>query len=91
MDRFHFRPRRQREHLIMHPDGTGVKQSEGSTTTSLHQAGPPREVHFCFESAIGIGSSEIWMYHMDGGTGVQITNPSLPKPRKDRRPNAMVW
>jgi Tol biopolymer transport system component len=38
----------------------------------------------------GIGANELWMYHVDGGTGVQITKskPTPTTPRKERH-NAM--
>src|SRR5258707_3420793 len=77
---------------IMHPDGTGVKQvskDPNNDFTSPSWA-PDGKYDFVSKAQFGIGSSEIWMYHMDGGTGVQITK-SKPTPNleRNRRPNAM--
>src|SRR6266478_2437712 len=77
---------------IMHPDGTGVKQvskDPNNDFTSPSWA-PGGKYIFVSKAQFGIGSSEIWMYHMDGGTGVQITK-SKPTPNleRNRRPNAM--
>src|SRR6202021_3301591 len=45
---------------------------------------------FFSKAAFGIGSSENWMYHINGGSGVQITK-SKPTPTTKRadRANAM--
>jgi Tol biopolymer transport system component len=77
---------------IMHPDGTGVKQvskDPNNDFTSPSWA-PDGKYIFVSKAQFGIGSSEIWMYHVDGGTGVQITK-SKPTPNleRNRRPNAM--
>jgi Tol biopolymer transport system component len=77
---------------VMHPDGTGVKQvskDPNSDFTSPSWA-PDGKYIFVSKAAFGIGSSEVWMYHVDGGTGVQITK-SKPTPNleRNRRPNAM--
>ncbi len=77
---------------ITHPDGTGLKQvskDPNSDFTSPSWA-PDGKYIFVSKAAFGIGSSEIWMYHVDGGTGVQITK-SKPTPNleRNRRPNAM--
>src|SRR5256884_7022065 len=77
---------------IMHPDGTSVKQvskDPNNDFTSPSWA-PDGKYIFVSKAQFGIGSSEIWMYHMDGGTGVQITK-SKPTPNleRNRRPNAM--
>src|SRR6267154_210389 len=40
---------------------------------------PDGKYIFVSKAQFGIGSSEIWMYHVDGGSGVQITK-SKPTP-----------
>ncbi|HYW98689.1 MAG TPA: hypothetical protein VE822_06230, partial [Candidatus Elarobacter sp.] len=77
---------------IMHPDGTSVKQvskDPNNDFTSPSWA-PDGKYIFVSKAQFGIGSSEIWMYHVEGGTGVQITK-SKPTPNleRNRRPNAM--
>jgi Tol biopolymer transport system component len=77
---------------IMHPDGTGVKQvskDPNNDFTSPSWA-PDGKYIFVSKQQFAIGSSEVWMYHVDGGTGVQITK-SKPTPNleRNRRPNAM--
>ena len=77
---------------IMRPDGTGVKQvskDPNNDFTSPSWA-PDGKYIFVSKAAFGIGSSEIWMYHVDGGTGVQITK-SKPTPtlERNKRPNAV--
>ncbi|HMD38305.1 MAG TPA: amidohydrolase family protein [Candidatus Acidoferrum sp.] len=77
---------------IMHPDGTGVKQvskDPNNVFTSPAWA-PDGKYIYVSKAAFGIGSSEIWMYHVDGGTGVQITKSKpTPTTRRGERPNAM--
>src|SRR5207245_1973614 len=42
------------------------------------------------KAQFGIGTSEIWMYHVDGGSGVQITKSKpTPTTERNKRPNAM--
>jgi Tol biopolymer transport system component len=76
---------------IMHPDGTDVKQvskDPNSDFTSPSWA-PEGKYIFVSKSPSQIGSNEIWMYHMDGGTGVQITKSKpTPTTKRDDRPNA---
>jgi Tol biopolymer transport system component len=77
---------------IIHPDGTGLKQvskDPNNDFTSPSWA-PDGKYIFVSKALFGIGSSEIWMYHVDGGTGVQITKskPTPTTPRRER-PNAM--
>src|SRR5260370_15937172 len=77
---------------IMHPDGTGVKQvskDPNNEFTSPSWA-PDGKYIFVSKAQFGIGSSEIWMYHVDVGSGVQITK-SKPTPTTERNklPNAM--
>src|SRR5437773_1045788 len=77
---------------IMHPDGTGVKQVSKDPNNDFTSPSwsPDGKYIFVSKAQFGIGSSEIWMYHVDGGTGVQITK-SKPTPNLERnkRPNAM--
>jgi len=73
---------------IMHPDGTGAKQvskDPGSDFVTPSWA-PDGKYIFVSKASAGIAAYEIWMYHVDGGTGLQITK-SKPTPaiqRKDR-------
>jgi len=73
---------------IIHPDGTGAKQvskDPGSDFVSPSWA-PDGKYIFVSKAAAGIASYEIWMYHVDGGSGIQITK-AKPTPfiqRKDR-------
>src|SRR5213080_2358559 len=77
---------------IMHPDGTGVKQVSKDPNNDFTSPSwsPDGKYIFVSKAQFGIGSSEIWMYHVDGGTGMQITK-SKPTPNLERnkRPNAM--
>jgi Tol biopolymer transport system component len=77
---------------IMHPDGTGVKQVSKDPNNDFASPSwaPDGKYIFVSKATFGIGSSEIWMYHVDGGTGVQITK-SKPTPtlERNKRPNAM--
>src|SRR5260370_20925315 len=61
---------------IMHPDGTGVKQvsKDPNNEFTSPSSAPDGKYIFVSKAQFGIGSSEIWMYHVDGGSGVQITN-----------------
>ena len=73
---------------IMHADGTEPKQvskDPGSDFVSPAWA-PDGKYIFVSKAAAGIAAYEIWMYHVDGGTGVQITKakPTPTIQRKDR-------
>src|SRR6266513_2842539 len=54
---------------IMHPDGTGVKQVSKDPNDEFTSPGwaPDGKYIFVSKAQFGIGSSEIWMYHVDGG------------------------
>ena len=73
---------------IIHPNGTGVKQvskDPGSDFVSPAWA-PDGKYIFVSKAAAGIAAYELWMYHVDGGSGIQITK-AKPTPfiqRKDR-------
>jgi Tol biopolymer transport system component len=77
---------------IMHPDGTEVKQVSKDPNSDFASPSwsPDGKYIFVSKAAFGIATYEIWMYHVDGGTGVQITKakPTPTTARKDR-PNAM--
>jgi Tol biopolymer transport system component len=77
---------------IIHPDGTGVKQVSKNSADDFSSPAwtPDGKYIVASKMPFGIGANELWMFHVDGGTGVQITK-SKPTPatlRKDR-PNAM--
>src|SRR6266576_3094373 len=51
---------------------------------------PDGKYIFVSKVQFGIGSSEIWMYHVDGGSGVPITKSKpTPTTKRNERPNAM--
>ena len=73
---------------IIHPDGTGAKQvskDPGSDFVTPAWAPDGRYI-FVSKAPSGIGAYELWMYHVDGGSGIQITKsrPSPAVQRKDR-------
>jgi len=73
---------------IIHPDGTGAKQvskDPGSDFVTPTWA-PDGKYIFVSKAPSGIGAYELWMYHVDGGSGIQITKsrPSPTVQRKDR-------
>lgn len=73
---------------IMHPDGTGVKQVSKETNSELASPSwdPSGKYIYVSKTRFGIGPREIWMYHVDGGTGIQITKskPLPTTPRSER-------
>ncbi|HXM99348.1 MAG TPA: amidohydrolase family protein [Candidatus Dormibacteraeota bacterium] len=77
---------------IMHPDGTGAKQvsKDANEDFTSPNWSPDGKYIFVSKAAFGIGGHEIWMYHVDGGTGIQLTKtkPAPTTPRKERH-NAM--
>jgi Tol biopolymer transport system component len=77
---------------IMHSDGTEVKQVSKDPNNDFASPNwsPDGKYIFVSKAGFGITTYEIWMYHVDGGTGVQITKakPTPTTARKDR-PNAM--
>jgi Tol biopolymer transport system component len=77
---------------IMHPDGSGVKQVSKDPNSEFVSPSWSADGNYIFVSkaGFGIGSNEIWVYHVNGGSGVQITK-SKPTPTTKRadRPNAM--
>jgi Tol biopolymer transport system component len=77
---------------IMHPDGTGAKQVSKDPNSEFASPSwdPSGKYIYVSKTSFGIGAREIWMYHLDGGTGIQITK-SKPTPtiRRQDRPNDM--
>ncbi|HET9994320.1 MAG TPA: amidohydrolase family protein [Candidatus Acidoferrum sp.] len=77
---------------IIHPDGTGVKQVSKDPKNEFASPSwaPDGKYIFVSKAPFGIGANEIWMYHMDGGAGVQITKSKpTPTTRRQDRHNAM--
>jgi Tol biopolymer transport system component len=77
---------------IMKADGTGAKQVSKDPNNDFISPSwsPDGKYIFVSKAPFGIGSNEIWMYHIDGGSGIQITKskPSPTTPRRER-PNAV--
>ena len=77
---------------IMHPDGSGVKQvskDPGSEFVSPSWD-PSGKYVYVSKTHFGIGPREIWMYHIDGGTGIQITKSKpTPTTKREDRTNDM--
>ena len=73
---------------IMKADGTGAKQVSKDPTNEFASPSwdPSGKYIYVSKTKFGIGPREIWMYHVDGGTGVQITKskPSPTTPRDQR-------
>src|SRR5882724_10620525 len=76
---------------IMHPDGTGAKQvSKDSNSEFASPSWDPKGKYvYVSKTHFGIGPREIWMYHVDGGTGIQITK-SKPTPTTKREDRTSV-
>jgi Tol biopolymer transport system component len=77
---------------IMHPDGSEPKQVSKDPNNDFASPSWSADGKYIFVSKAGFGITtyEIWMYHVNGGTGIQITKakPTPTTPRKER-PNAM--
>src|ERR1700719_85437 len=73
---------------IMHPDGTEAKQVSKDPNNDFASPNwsPDGKYIFVSKAGFGITTYEIWMYHVDGGTGVQITKakPAPTTPRNER-------
>jgi Tol biopolymer transport system component len=77
---------------IIHPDGTGLKQvsKDANNDFTSPSWAPDGKYIFVSKATFGIASNEIWMYHVDGGSGVQITKSKpTPTTKRQDRPNAM--
>ena len=66
---------------IMKADGSGPKQVSKDPNNEFASPAwdPSGKYIYVSKTKFGIGPREIWMYHVDGGTGVQITK-SKPSP-----------
>jgi len=77
---------------IMHPDGSDQKQVSKDPNNEFASPSwaPDGKYIFVSKTSFGIGPREIWMYHINGGSGIQVTK-SKPTPtiRRQDRPNAM--
>jgi Tol biopolymer transport system component len=73
---------------IMKADGSGAKQVSKDPNNEFASPSwdPSGKYIYVCKTKFGIGPREIWMYHVDGGTGVQITKsrPSPATPRDQR-------
>src|SRR6266436_2657990 len=73
---------------IMHPDGSGVKQVSKDPNNEFASPGWSPDGNYIFVSKAGFGieTFEVWMYHVNGGSGVQITKakPTPTTPRRER-------
>jgi hypothetical protein len=74
---------------IIRPDGTGVKQVSKNTADDFTSPAwtPDGKYIVASKMPFGIGANELWMFHVDGGTGVQITK-SKPTPTTPRKGTA---
>jgi Tol biopolymer transport system component len=73
---------------IMHPDGSEVKQVSKDPNNEFASPSWAPDGNYIFVSKAGFGITtyELWMYHVRGGTGVQITKakPTPTTPRRER-------
>src|SRR5215472_12566266 len=73
---------------IMHSDGSGVRQVSKDPNNEFCSPSWSPDGNYIFASKAGFGITtyEIWMYHMNGGSGVQITKAKRTPttPRMDR-------
>ncbi|HKW57011.1 MAG TPA: amidohydrolase family protein [Candidatus Acidoferrum sp.] len=76
---------------IMHPDGTGVKQvSKDPNNDFASPSWAPDGNYIYVSKESGLDTFEIWMYHVDGGSGVQITKAKpTPNTPRNQRGNAI--
>src|SRR5579863_1926191 len=60
---------------VMHPDGSGVKQVSKDPNNEFASPSwtPDGNYIYASKAGFGINTFEIWMYHINGGSGVQIT------------------
>src|SRR5579864_4966319 len=73
---------------IMHPDGTEAKQVSRDPNAEFASPSwtPDGNYVYVSKAAFGIATFEVWMYHVQGGSGVQITKakPAPTTPRRER-------
>src|SRR5579863_8745444 len=77
---------------IMKADGTGAKQVSKDPNNEFASPSwdPSGKYIYVSKTKFGIGPREIWMYHVDGGTGVQITK-SKPSPTRLATSAPATW
>src|SRR5689334_8554668 len=70
---------------VMHPDGSGAKQvsKDPNAEYASPSSAPDGNYIFASKASFGINTFEIWMYHIYGGSGVQVTK-SKPTPTTPR-------
>jgi Tol biopolymer transport system component len=77
---------------IMRADGTDAKQLSKDPTAEFASPSwsPDGNYVFVSKAGFGINTFEIWMYHVQGGSGVQVTK-SKPAPNtpRDQRHNSL--
>lgn len=73
---------------VMHPDGSGAKQVSKDPNNEFASPNwaPDGNYVYVSKAGFGINTFEIWMYHIDGGTGVEITKakPAPTTPRNQQ-------
>jgi Tol biopolymer transport system component len=73
---------------IMRPDGSDAKQisKDASGEFASPAWSPDGNYIFVSKATFGIATFEIWMYHVQGGSGVQVTKakPAPNTPRNER-------
>jgi Tol biopolymer transport system component len=77
---------------IMHPDGSEVKQVSKDPNNEFASPSWAPDANYIYVSKAGFGITtfEAWMYHVQGGTGVQITKAkSAPNTPRNERHNAL--
>src|SRR5207248_6356462 len=76
----------------MHPDGSDVKQvsKDGNNEFASPSWAPDGNYIYVSKAGFGIATFEIWMYHVQGGSGVQITKAkAAPNTPRNERHNAV--
>ena len=77
---------------MMHADGTEPKQISKDTNAEFASPNwtPEGQYILVSKAAFGINTFEIWMYHVQGGSGVQVTKGKpAPTTRRQERQNAL--
>jgi hypothetical protein len=73
---------------IADPDGSNPKKLSGDTTAEFASPAwtPDGRYVIASRSGWGLGTFELWMYHVKGGSGVQVTQakaaPQIPMPMR---------
>jgi Tol biopolymer transport system component len=77
---------------IMKPDGSDAKQVSKDPNVEFASPNwtPDGQYVLVSKASFGINTFEIWMYHIQGGSGVQVTKAKpLPTTRRQDRHNAI--